>query len=625
MHLKKFSVSTEILHIMYSSVIRKIWEWSTTRLLAGGWDSRKSPSNPQISFALEPLERRVLLSAGLPLATFDSPPSNFDNQYEVVDEANILIDINNSNQSIFIPGNDCDSQDTQTDTDRQTLLTINEDFNDIAMESYLYDNAFPDDIAEVTRRELVFIDTNVPDYQRLAEDILACNDDTRDVVVVFLDSDRDGVEQISEALAGYEYLDAVHFISHGAEGSVKLGNTWLNADNMQGYAGAIAGWNDALAGDADMLFYGCDLAAGSEGQDLLSTLSKLTGADVAASEDPTGHALLGGDWELEYRIGAVEAANPFSQGFLANWVSVLAVPSSNGQDNSYEWITNVTFAGIDNTTAKESGGYGDYTSEVASIEQCASSNLSVTISPDSNDYIKAWVDWNQDDDFDDAGESFTVASNVSTSGPHTVSISAPGNAVVGTTVMRVSLRYNAAPPSTGSFDYGEVEDYSVTVTAAPSDPPTAVADSYELTEDSTLSAGGGTTFTEYIIDDTADGAHEIEPVDLDDDGDIDLIGTMYRDNKVVWYENDGNENFTENEIDASFVQASSSVTIDLDEDGDLDILVTGEGEDDIYWFENDGSESFTKNTITPSLGGAGGLQIGDVNGDNNLDIVACGG
>ena len=34
--------------------------------------------------------------------------------------------------------------------------------------------------------------------------------------------------------------------------------------------------------------------------------------------------------------------------------------------------------------------------------------------------------------------------------------------------MRVSMRYNTTPNSCGSFDYGEVEDYSVNITDIPS-------------------------------------------------------------------------------------------------------------------------------------------------------------
>ena len=59
--------------------------------------------------------------------------------------------------------------------------------------------------------------------------------------------------------------------------------------------------------DADLLLYGCNLAGNSEGEEFVAVLSTMTGADVAASTDLTGHETLGGDWDLEYQTGLIEA------------------------------------------------------------------------------------------------------------------------------------------------------------------------------------------------------------------------------------------------------------------------------------------------------------------------------
>ena len=63
----------------------------------------------------------------------------------------------------------------------------------------------------------------------------------------------------------------------------------------------------ALSDDADILVYGCNFAAGEKGAEAVMLLAGLTGADVAASEDLTGAARQGGDWDLETRIGLIEA------------------------------------------------------------------------------------------------------------------------------------------------------------------------------------------------------------------------------------------------------------------------------------------------------------------------------
>ena len=101
--------------------------------------------------------------------------------------------------------------------------------------------------AQQHRLELVLIDPSTDDYQQLIDDLASKGKDGVEFEVVLLDGSRDGIDQISEALAGYEQVDAVHIVSHGADGRVKLGNTWLDANNLSGYAGQIA----LLAGCAD--------------------------------------------------------------------------------------------------------------------------------------------------------------------------------------------------------------------------------------------------------------------------------------------------------------------------------------------------------------------------------------
>ena len=137
-----------------------------------------------------------------------------------------------------------------------------------------------------------------------------------------------------------------------------------------------------------------------------------------------------------------------------------------GSDNGLDYITNVNFAGIDNTTGQDSHAYGNYTSEVANVTLGDSNTLSVTVVEDDNNFIAAWVDWNQDGDFADAGEEYVVATGISTPGPHTVNLTTPGSATLGTTIMRVGMAWNGAPSADGGQQYGEWEDYTVNVQAA---------------------------------------------------------------------------------------------------------------------------------------------------------------
>lgn len=124
--------------------------------------------------------------------------------------------------------------------------------------------------------------------------------------VVLLQPDQDGLQQMVDALAGLSGIDALHVLTHGAPGHIQLGGTTLNAKTLDAATSALQQLAGSLAEDADILFYGCDVAASDAGQALISQIAELTGADVAASTDLTGASSLGGDWELEASVGAIE-------------------------------------------------------------------------------------------------------------------------------------------------------------------------------------------------------------------------------------------------------------------------------------------------------------------------------
>ncbi|MFV2065460.1 MAG: DUF4347 domain-containing protein, partial [Pirellulales bacterium] len=191
------------------------------------------------------------------------------------------------------------------------------------------------------RRELVFVDTSTEDYQMLVNDLLANSGDSREFDVFLLDNSRDGIEQISEVLSAYDDLDAMHFVTHGTDAAVKLGGSWLELDDLDGYAGQIAGWQSALTSDADLLFYGCELAASEDGRTLIDGLSALTGADVAASTDDTGNASLGGDWTLEYTTGAIETDVAVSLEAQQNWFGLLATETVRDEFTTGDYTGNV--------------------------------------------------------------------------------------------------------------------------------------------------------------------------------------------------------------------------------------------------------------------------------------------
>jgi uncharacterized repeat protein (TIGR01451 family) len=193
------------------------------------------------------------------------------------------------------------------------------------------------------RRELVIVDAATPDYHQLLQDVMQnpvapgrwtgvaenltpaepSGATGRQIEALLIEPDVDGVAALGQILSRYRGWDALHIISHGAPGQLHLGNTILSAANLDRYADSLRDWSTALNSDADILFYGCDLAGDTAGKQLIEQIAELTGADVAASEDTTGHVDLGGNWELEYAVGAIEATVPLSDVVRDRWTGTL--------------------------------------------------------------------------------------------------------------------------------------------------------------------------------------------------------------------------------------------------------------------------------------------------------------
>ena len=133
--------------------------------------------------------------------------------------------------------------------------------------------------------------------------------------------------------------------------------------------------------------------------------------------------------------------------------------TASAQITTSEHITNVTLGSINNNTG--SSGYGNYTSQSATVTRGSSQSFSITPSVSwSGSKLSIWVDWNQDGDFDDSGEARVINGT----GTYMGSLSVPSNATIGSTRMRIRLSYgNALSTPCGNGWTGEVEDYTIVV------------------------------------------------------------------------------------------------------------------------------------------------------------------
>jgi hypothetical protein len=192
-------------------------------------------------------------------------------------------------------------------------------------------NTLPGAAGGANRHEWVFIDTTVGGYQDFVDDLLAGGSGDRRIEVVLIDSRRDGVEQITAALAGASGIDAIHLITHGSRAALQLGSSRLNTDSMSGaYAEALVQIGLALSPGGDILVYGCHFGQGARGRQAAGLLAALTGADIAASDDRTGARALGGDWKLEFHAGDVETSIAFSRQVQKDWSGVLQTAALTG-------------------------------------------------------------------------------------------------------------------------------------------------------------------------------------------------------------------------------------------------------------------------------------------------------
>ncbi|WGL28545.1 putative Ig domain-containing protein [Pectobacterium brasiliense] len=173
---------------------------------------------------------------------------------------------------------------------------------------------------ETIRKEAVFIDTALTDYQTLVNSVPAGVD------VFLLDSSKDGLTQMAIWAETHTGYDAIHILSHGNEGQVRLGNLTLDSATAEARSADLAKLGTALTQDGDLLLYGCDIAQDT-GKSFVSLLAQLTQADIAASDDLTGAIAKGGNWQLETTVGSIETNNAALGEITREYNNLLASPT----------------------------------------------------------------------------------------------------------------------------------------------------------------------------------------------------------------------------------------------------------------------------------------------------------
>ena len=179
-------------------------------------------------------------------------------------------------------------------------------------------NETPSQLSDIST--VVVIDSSVPDSQLIKDEF----DDDKSTLVISLSKNENGIDVLSQYLTLLQNVEAVQIFSHSDGTHLKLGSATLDAENIKLYEDALSEWQKSFTESADILLYGCNLAATESGLQLLGDLADVTGADIAASDDLTGHQIHNANWNLEFSTGSIDEKRQLDEQFARNWEHVLS-------------------------------------------------------------------------------------------------------------------------------------------------------------------------------------------------------------------------------------------------------------------------------------------------------------
>uniref|UniRef100_UPI0035624871 DUF4347 domain-containing protein n=1 Tax=Halopseudomonas sp. TaxID=2901191 RepID=UPI0035624871 len=284
-------------------MIRRLVQW-----LIGADHQTVRVDEPNVFF--EPMEPKILLSADALSGLLPASPSSDDDSARLTLQDSVELFKNLKTDEPALPSSIDES-------------ALTGEFSALALS--------PDQPSE--RLELVFIDASAPDYLQLLQGIE--NRAGVETQVFVLQSDTDGAAFISHTLAQYQGVDAIHLLSHGDNTGFQLGASWIGISTLDTFTAELSNWGQSLSQNADILIYGCNLASDPAGQRLLNDLALITGSDIAASDDLTGHFSLGGDWELEFASGNIETSIIADADLQESWLGTLATTTLNPSQDTY--------------------------------------------------------------------------------------------------------------------------------------------------------------------------------------------------------------------------------------------------------------------------------------------------
>ncbi|MFC1600778.1 FG-GAP-like repeat-containing protein [Candidatus Sumerlaeota bacterium] len=137
--------------------------------------------------------------------------------------------------------------------------------------------------------------------------------------------------------------------------------------------------------------------------------------------------------------------------------------------------------------------------------------------------------------------------------------------------------------------------------------------------------GLGTVWSKRIIDGDFGGAADARAGDIDGDGDLDVLAAAHVDYDIAWWENvDGaGSSWIKHSVDLEVPGADSVFAVDMDRDGDLDVLGCGYRVDEVKWWENTDrvGDTWVPHTVDANFDAVMAVYPADLDNDGDMDIV----